>query len=155
MQPFVIFNNKGAIVKISRCVIKCHGNEWFVSQVFRTSESSHYCTICDESFAASDNKYTNIIKHIQRLHQNKILPYEHINAAERARVANEWKTIEADPDKYFARIKKAESTKSVQERNEPVQTNLHQYQALPITTQQRIWAHAIPLGMFMKRRSIV
>jgi hypothetical protein len=156
--PSVIMDSAGRVVKMSRCVIDCPGNDWFFSVIHRKNQETHVCLLCPldgpNEFKTQDNKTSNIInKHIKTKHQSQIMPYQHITQDERNRVAKEWKFWEEHCDDAIRRqtSKKAASTPAVRSS---LQSTLDQYSPLPVKLQQALWVRGLVLGRSLKVKAI-
>ena len=89
-KPQVILDSGGRVVKKSRCVIDCPGNEWFFSFIHKLNENEHVCLLCDLDVPDRSNVYktpggrnSNVIEHLKNKHQLQMAPWQHINSTER------------------------------------------------------------------------
>jgi hypothetical protein len=102
--------------------------------------NEHMCIICKEWFATSENKTSNIIKHIENVHR-EVVPYEKMKAGDIAEVTNAWLN-----DKLDEVIDVNESTTSKKGTSLEEMILSHNSKKLKTVLMESIVTGMLPLG---------
>jgi hypothetical protein len=143
----IIANLQGHVVKVSRKIINCPGQEWFYQHFHMKTDKPDkvVCLFCLGEFNYVNS--SNIIKHIKNAHQSDMEPFTHLSEIEIARIKREWDytLLHSDKAPSLTTTTKKVSTESKSLMQIKIGDSV--MRTVPIKKQQEILSEAIVKGL--------